>query len=95
MGPSAGTGMMVAMLGAWGVGPALARAALGNINDTTGIERYEQEQRAALIAVQASNELIFRNMCSRTPARCGTHHDAARYWPGGPDSRAVSQQLRR
>jgi hypothetical protein len=77
--------MMVGMLGAWRVGPALARAALGNINDTSRIERYEQEQRAASVAVQASNELIFRNMCSRTLARRGTHHDAARYWPGGPD----------
>src|SRR5262245_42243017 len=67
MGPSAGAGMMVGMLGAWRLGPWLARAARGAVDGETLRERYEGEQRVGSAAVQASNELIFRNMALSNP----------------------------
>jgi len=67
MGPSAGAGMMVGMLGAWRLGLWLARVARGEAGAVVLRERYEREQRAASRAVQVSNELIFRNIAVRNP----------------------------
>lgn len=68
MGPSAGAGMMVGMLGAWRLGLWLARVARGEADASVLRERYEREQRATSQAVQASNELIFRNLAVTSPA---------------------------
>jgi 2-polyprenyl-6-methoxyphenol hydroxylase-like FAD-dependent oxidoreductase len=67
MGPSAGAGMMVGVLGAWRLAPLLAHAAQGRLNGAALHERYEREQRAASSAVQRSNELIFRNLALTDP----------------------------
>ena len=62
MGPSAGPGMMVGVLGAWRLGWRLALAVEG-LADPEGLpEGYEREQRAASEEIQNANALIFRNM---------------------------------
>ena len=62
MGPSAGAGMMVGLLGAWRLGPLLAAVAGGALDPAAGLAAYEREQRAGATEVQRANELIFRNL---------------------------------
>ena len=67
MGPSAGAGMMVGLLGAWRLGPRLAAAAKGEVSSSELLEGYEREQRAGSEEVQRANALIFRNMAITNP----------------------------
>jgi 2-polyprenyl-6-methoxyphenol hydroxylase-like FAD-dependent oxidoreductase len=62
MGPSAGAGMMVGVLGAWRLGWRLALAVEGLTGLEELLEGYEREQRAASGEIQNANALIFRNM---------------------------------
>jgi 2-polyprenyl-6-methoxyphenol hydroxylase-like FAD-dependent oxidoreductase len=62
MGPSAGAGMMVGVLGAWRLGWRLALAVEGLVDPEELLEGYEREQRAASEEIQNANALIFRNM---------------------------------
>jgi 2-polyprenyl-6-methoxyphenol hydroxylase-like FAD-dependent oxidoreductase len=62
MGPSAGAGMMVGVLGAWRLGWRLALAAKGDPHAEELLARYEREQRAGSEEVQNANATIFRNM---------------------------------
>lgn len=62
MGPSAGAGMMVGVLGAWRLGWRLARALEAGGHAEKLLGGYESEQRAASEKVQRSNAIIFRNM---------------------------------
>jgi 2-polyprenyl-6-methoxyphenol hydroxylase-like FAD-dependent oxidoreductase len=78
MGPSAGAGMMVGMLGAWRLGPVLARAVQRVIDASALREQYEREQRAASAAVQSSNELIFRNLALRNPVLAAVRESVLR-----------------
>ncbi len=67
MGPSAGAGLQVGVLGAWRLGWRLALAAKGHPSANTLLDDYAREQRAASDQVQAENMLIFRNMALRSP----------------------------
>jgi 2-polyprenyl-6-methoxyphenol hydroxylase-like FAD-dependent oxidoreductase len=62
MGPSAGAGMMVGVLGAWRLGWRLALAVEGLADPGELLEDYERQQRAASEEIQNANALIFRNM---------------------------------
>ena len=64
MGPSAGAGMMIGVLGAWRLGRCLAEAIAGGSD--TPLDRYELEQRAAAVQVQHDNARIFANMAVRS-----------------------------
>jgi 2-polyprenyl-6-methoxyphenol hydroxylase-like FAD-dependent oxidoreductase len=64
MGPSAGAGMMIGVLGAWRLGYRLAEAISGGSD--TPLDRYEREQRAAATQVQHDNARIFANMAVRS-----------------------------
>ena len=68
MGPSAGAGMMVGVLGAWRLGWRLARAAKGDPRSEKLLAGYEREQRAGSEEVQNANARIFRNMALSNPA---------------------------
>jgi 2-polyprenyl-6-methoxyphenol hydroxylase-like FAD-dependent oxidoreductase len=68
MGPSAGAGMMVGVLGAWRLGWRLALAAKGDPRSEKLLAGYEQEQRAGSEEVQNANARIFRNMALSNPA---------------------------
>ena len=68
MGPSAGAGMMVGVLGAWRLGWRLALAAKGDARAEELISGYEREQRVASEEVQSANARIFRNMALSNPA---------------------------
>ncbi len=68
MGPSAGAGMMVGVLGAWRLGWRLALAAKGDPRAEELLARYEREQRAASEEVQNANATIFRQMALSNPA---------------------------
>ncbi len=85
MGPSAGAGMMVGVLGAWRLGWRLARASETGGSAERLLEDYEAEQRAASEQVQRSNAIIFRNMAleNRTLAalRSGLLLGASRLTP--------------
>ena len=67
MGPSAGAGMMVGVLGAWRLGWRLALAAKGDPRAAELLAGYEREQRAASEEVQNANATIFRNMALASP----------------------------
>jgi hypothetical protein len=86
--------MMVGILGAWRLGPALAQAALGAIDGNNLRVRYEQDQRAASVAVQVSNELIFRNMALTNPVLAAARAIVLRSIAVWVRSRNVSLQLR-
>jgi 2-polyprenyl-6-methoxyphenol hydroxylase-like FAD-dependent oxidoreductase len=64
MGPSAGAGMMIGVLGAWRLGHHLAGTISGGSD--TPLDRYEHEQRAAATRVQHDNARIFANMAVRS-----------------------------
>jgi 2-polyprenyl-6-methoxyphenol hydroxylase-like FAD-dependent oxidoreductase len=67
MGPSAGAGMMVGVLGAWRLGWRLALANKGDPRAQALLDEYEREQRAASGEVQSANAAIFRNMALSNP----------------------------
>jgi 2-polyprenyl-6-methoxyphenol hydroxylase-like FAD-dependent oxidoreductase len=62
MGPSAGAGMMVGVLGAWRLGWRLALAVKGNRGAENLLNDYDREQHAASKEVQNANATIFCNM---------------------------------
>ncbi len=67
MGPSAGAGMRIGVLGAWRLGRYLARAV--SDGSAAHLDRYGREQRAAATQVQRDNARIFANLALRsTPA---------------------------
>lgn len=69
MGPSAGAGMMVGLLGAWRLAVALAGTDLSADADVeVALRGYEHRQAAASRAVQRSNAMIFRNLAVTSPA---------------------------
>jgi 2-polyprenyl-6-methoxyphenol hydroxylase-like FAD-dependent oxidoreductase len=68
MGPSAGAGMMVGVLGTWRLGWRIARAAKGDPHSEELLAGYEREQRVASEEVQNANARIFRNMALSNPA---------------------------
>lgn len=62
MGPSAGAGMMVGLLGAWRLVQEI-----GDLTDPRRtLDRYEREQRAVSQQVQRANRMIFRNLALRS-----------------------------
>lgn len=61
MGPSAGAGMMVGMLGAWRLGWRLASVVDGRADESL-LDEYESEQRLGSEKVQNANAQIFWNM---------------------------------
>lgn len=72
MGPSAGAGMMVGLLGAWRLAEAVIRTAKrGSGEWTAAAAGYEHDQRQASRGVQRSNALIFRNLAISSPALGG------------------------
>ena len=64
MGPSAGAGMMIGILGAWRLGLRLAEAIAGGTDEP--LNRYEVEQRSAAEQVQRDNARIFANIALRS-----------------------------
>jgi 2-polyprenyl-6-methoxyphenol hydroxylase-like FAD-dependent oxidoreductase len=64
MGPSAGAGMMIGILGAWRLGLRLAEAITRGADEP--LNRYEVEQRAAAEQVQRDNARIFANIALRS-----------------------------
>ena len=74
MGPSAGAGMMVGLLGAWRLADALTVA--GEADPRTAFAAYEAGQRAASRSVQRSNALIFRNIAVASPVLGATRNAA-------------------
>ena len=64
MGPSAGAGMMIGILGAWRLGLRLSEAISGGSEGP--LNRYEVEQRAAADQVQRDNARIFANIALRS-----------------------------
>jgi 2-polyprenyl-6-methoxyphenol hydroxylase-like FAD-dependent oxidoreductase len=78
MGPSAGAGMMVGVLGAWRLGWRLARAAQGVPLAEELLADYEREQRAASEEVQNANATIFRNMALSNPIAAAVRSTALR-----------------
>jgi 2-polyprenyl-6-methoxyphenol hydroxylase-like FAD-dependent oxidoreductase len=78
MGPSAGAGMMVGVLGAWRLGWPLALAAKGDPRSEELLFGYEREQRAASEEVQSANARIFWNMALASPAKAVVRSAALR-----------------
>ncbi len=76
MGPSAGAGMMIGVLGAWRLGHRLAEA-ISRRTDAP-LDRYENEQRAAATQVQHDNARIFANMAVRSRALAAVRSAALR-----------------
>lgn len=64
MGPSAGAGMMIGVLGAWRLGTHLAETLAGGSDEP--LEEYATRQRAAAARVQADNARIFTNLAVRS-----------------------------
>jgi hypothetical protein len=64
MGPSAGAGMMLGLLGAFRLGWRLALASRGHAM----LEDYAREQRVAAQEVQAANRLVFKNIAVQSHA---------------------------
>src|SRR3712207_2252522 len=64
MGPSAGAGMMIRILGAWRLGLRLAEGMTSGSDKP--LDRYEVEQRAAADRVQRDNARIFANIALRS-----------------------------
>ncbi|HZH03023.1 MAG TPA: FAD-dependent monooxygenase [Myxococcaceae bacterium] len=62
MGPSAGAGMMLGLLGAWRLGWRLVRAMEGPATAASWLDDYERVQRYAADQTQSSNKLIFQNI---------------------------------
>jgi 2-polyprenyl-6-methoxyphenol hydroxylase-like FAD-dependent oxidoreductase len=58
MGPSAGAGMMLGILGAWRAAWSVAQSQ----QDSRALSAYSDQQRAAAVRVQSSNARIFRQI---------------------------------
>ncbi len=67
MGPSAGAGMMIGLLGAWRLGWRLAQVYNGSLMTDALLRDYEVEQRAGSDEVQGANAIIFKNMALSNP----------------------------
>ena len=67
MGPSAGAGMMVGVLGAWRLAWRLALAAQGHPRGAELLDDYGREQCIAADEVQDANALIFRSIALTNP----------------------------
>jgi 2-polyprenyl-6-methoxyphenol hydroxylase-like FAD-dependent oxidoreductase len=78
MGPSAGAGMMVGVLGAWRLGWRLALANKGDPRGQALLEEYEREQRVASEEVQGANAAIFRNIGLSNPVAAAARSVALR-----------------
>lgn len=82
MGPSAGAGMMVGVLGAWRLGWRLALAAKEHPDAEGLLDRllddYDREQHAAADDIQDANATIFRNVAMRNPVAAGLRTQALR-----------------
>ncbi|WP_044639808.1 FAD-dependent oxidoreductase [Risungbinella massiliensis] len=65
MGPSAGAGMMVGVLGAWRLGWRLALVIQNHLDPIKLLGDYSNEQKAAANEIQDNNAMIFRNMAVR------------------------------
>ncbi len=78
MGPSAGAGMMVGVLGAWRLGWPLALAAKGDPRSEELLFGYEREQRLGSEEVQNANARIFWNMALASPATAAVRSAALR-----------------
>ncbi|EHB68252.1 FAD-dependent oxidoreductase [Paenibacillus lactis] len=68
MGPSAGAGMMIGLLGAWRLGWRLALAYQGHEAADALLDDYAKEQLAASDEIQDTNAIIFKNMALSNPA---------------------------
>jgi 2-polyprenyl-6-methoxyphenol hydroxylase-like FAD-dependent oxidoreductase len=62
MGPSAGAGMMIGMLGVWRLAARLSRAVRSPQQADALLDAYEREQGRGSRQVQRSNGIVFRNM---------------------------------
>lgn len=71
MGPSAGAGMMVGVLGAWRLGWRLALSMKQHKNFSAFLDDYSEEQRVGADEIQKNNALIFRNMAITNPLLAG------------------------
>lgn len=67
MGPSAGAGMMIGLLGAWRLGWRLAQAFRNHALTEMFLKDYEREQRAGSDEIQDTNAMIFKNMAMKNP----------------------------
>lgn len=67
MGPSAGAGMMVGVLGAWRLGWRLALSMKSHTKNTAFLDDYAKEQRVGANEIQDNNALIFKNMAITNP----------------------------
>ena len=82
MGPSAGAGMMIGVLGAWRLGWRLALVTKEDHHAEELLADYDREQHTASEEVQNANATIFRNMALansvaarvRSAALCGLSH---------------------
>jgi 2-polyprenyl-6-methoxyphenol hydroxylase-like FAD-dependent oxidoreductase len=79
MGPSAGAGMMVGMLGAWRLGWRLAMVATGRSTNASLLDEYVNEQRSGSESVQKANAQIFWNMAVTNPILAGMRAGALRF----------------
>lgn len=61
MGPSAGAGMMLGLLGAWRLCSRLVAVITHQI-DEAELDEYEYEQHAAARQIQKANKMIFKNL---------------------------------
>jgi 2-polyprenyl-6-methoxyphenol hydroxylase-like FAD-dependent oxidoreductase len=79
MGPSAGAGMMVGMLGAWRLGWRLALVATGRSQNASLLDEYVHEQRNGSDEVQNANAQIFWNMAVTNPILAGARAAALKF----------------
>lgn len=68
MGPSAGAGMMVGLIGAWRLGVGLGTAIRDRAAPDAPLADYEAMQVHTVARVQAGNAMIFRNLALTSPA---------------------------
>ena len=78
MGPSAGAGMMVGVLGTWRLGWRLALSVKGDARADELLAGYEREQRVASEEVQKANARIFSQMALSDPAAAAVRSVALR-----------------
>lgn len=71
MGPSAGAGMMIGLMGAWRLGWRLAQAYQGSPLTDALLHDYDREQRAGANEIQETNAIIFKNMAMSNPILAG------------------------
>ncbi len=67
MGPSAGAGMMVGILGAWRLGWRLALTIKNHPESVHLLKDYSKEQKVGADEIQNNNAIIFRNMALTNP----------------------------